>query len=145
MDYDENKYRVTVSLYDKDGNYIDTASGNAMEVIAALPDIPKSVYILEYYKDHSYLQIVTDKHFGCRCRKRGGLYLTESMYCNWLMNDCIKDIKKGMYPHLSFDIIVFKSLNISLREEYEKNKQGFEEWSDSFFSSKWKPIYARYR
>lgn len=133
MEFDEDKFRATVSLYDKDGNYIDTASGNAMEVIAALPDIPKSVYVLDYYKDHSYLQIVTDTHFGCRCRKRGGLYLTESMYCNWLMNECIKDIKKGKYDSFSFDTIVYKSLNIALREEYETNKQGFEEWSESYF------------
>ena len=135
----EDKFRATASIC-KDKNRIATATGTIAEIIEKLPDVPDGYYLLEYYKDLSYQEIVSEKHFGCLCKKRGGLNITESVYCNWLANALIKEARKGVYID-SFSTVAYWSLLVSGRLEHIPNLDSFSKWSSDFFESgKWKRV-----
>ena len=135
----EDHFRATISIC-KGTNRIATATGTILEILNLLPDVPDGYYLLEYYKDYAYQEVVSEKHFDCLCKKRGGLNITESIYCNWLANALIKGAKTGKYMD-SFFIVAYWSLLVSGRLGHIPDLDSFSKWSTDFFESgKWKRI-----
>lgn len=135
-----DEYTATVIKY-VDDEAVDIATGNFKQVVKKLrvEKIEKNVYFkLAAYNDVPYTY-VQDIHFGCSCKKRGGLKITQGIYCNAYLNNQFKRYlkdKKGWGPFESFLLLVRFSLYFYEATQLNPKSKYFSEWTKHFFEDK---------
>ncbi len=140
----DDPFQATVIRYI--GNKIvGYATGTFVQVMEKLNVKKQSddYFKLACYKDvpNDY---ISDTHFGCKCRKIGGLKISEGIFCNFLLNHEIKryldNVSFGK-KHCSFRTIVRCYLFFQDATQISKNGDKFNEWSADFFSkSPWQEV-----
>ena len=83
------EYIATVVKYNKNG-VCGIATGTFEEIckVFDVENMTNDIYFkLAQFNDTTY-DYIEEKHFGCLCKKRGGLKITEGIYCNAYFNNC---------------------------------------------------------
>ena len=140
----DDPFQATVIRYI--GNKIvGYATGTFVQVMEELNVKKQSddYFKLACYKDvpNDY---ISDTHFGCKCRKIGGLKISEGIYCNSVLNHDVKRYLDNISfekKHSSFRSIVRRYLCFRDAIQISKNDDKFNEWSAEFFSkSPWQEV-----
>ncbi|MBO5324968.1 MAG: GIY-YIG nuclease family protein [Lachnospiraceae bacterium] len=135
----KDEYIATVIKYVND-KATDVATGNFEQILNALAieRIEKNIYFkLAKYNDipNNYIE---DIHFGCLCKKRSGLKITEGIYCNAYLNNQFKRYFK--YKKIdeswqeSFLLLVRFYLYFQEATRVNLNNKYFKEWTQTFFT-----------
>ncbi len=134
-------FRATVNKY-IDNKMVATATGSFLEIIEKLniTEIKNTYFKLARYDNVTY-DYIEDIHFGCHCKKRGGLKITEGIYCNAYLNYLFKTYLQGNNYMNTFSGLVSRYFTFQEAIQNTNKKEDFEKWTQQFFEIPlWKKV-----
>lgn len=139
------EYVATVVKYDKEG-ICGVATGTFEQVFEKLDieNMTNDMYFKLYRFNVITYDYIEEEHFGCYCKKRGGLKINEGIYCNAYYNNQIKRYLKDEEWRKYESFLLLVRFYIFFKEATqlpsEEKKKRFDIWIKNYFRD-WNEVY----